>query len=70
MKDFIKSIFLANAGTISSKRICGVLGWIISLGVMIYCAINGIQAPHMVDTVLFCCMGLLGIDSITNIWKK
>ena len=24
----------------------------------------------MIDTVLWCCMALLGIDSITGIWKK
>lgn len=29
-----------------------------------------IQAPLMIDTFLLCVMGLLGIDSVTGIWKK
>lgn len=66
---FIKQIITSHSG-ISSKRICGVLGWFVCLGVLIYCSILSIQAPLMIDTVLLCCMGLLGIDSVTGIWKK
>ena len=29
-----------------------------------------IQAPLMIDTFLICVMALLGIDSVTGIWKK
>lgn len=54
---------------VSSKRVCGLSGWITSLGVLIYCTITQKQAPLMIDTVLLCCMGLLGIDSVTSIWK-
>lgn len=66
---FIKQMVTSHSG-ISSKRVCGVVGWFVCLGVLIYCAINVIQAPLMIDTVLLCCMGLLGIDSVTGIWKK
>lgn len=66
----IKTIFLADSGGLSSKRICGVLGWIVCLGIAIYCTIAVIQAPIIIETILWCCMGLLGIDSITGIWKK
>lgn len=66
---FIKQMFTSHSG-ISSKRICGVLGWLVCLGVLIYCTITVVQAPLMIDTVLLCCMGLLGIDSVTGIWKK
>ena len=55
---------------ISSKRICGVIGWLVAIGVLMYCTIMVIQAPLMIDTFLVCCMALLGIDSITGIWKK
>lgn len=61
-------MFTSHSG-ISSKRICGVAGWFVCLGVLIYCAVNVIQAPLMIDTVLLCVMGLLGIDSVTGIWK-
>lgn len=67
--EFIKQMVSSHTG-VSSKRVCGVLGWIVCLGILIYCTINVIQAPLVIDTVLWCCMGLLGIDSITGIWKK
>ena len=40
------------------------------LGINIGCAIANIEAPQVTDTVLICCMGLLGIDSVTGIWRK
>ena len=70
MKEVIKSLLVATKGSLSSKRFCGVIGWIVSLIILIYCSINQLQAPNMIDTVLYCCMGLLGIDSITSIWKN
>lgn len=66
---FIKQMVASHSG-VSSKRICGVLGWIICLGILVYCTVTVIQAPVMIDTVLWCCMALLGIDSITGIWKN
>ena len=64
-----KSIFLATKGSISSKRVCGVLGWLVSLGVLLYCTILTVQAPVFADSVLFATAALLGVDSITGIWK-
>lgn len=55
---------------VSSKRVCGLFGWFTALCVFIYCAICSKEAPEMVDTLLLCCMGLLGIDSVTSIWKS
>lgn len=66
---FIKQMVTSHSG-ISSKRVCGVVGWVVAMAVLIYCTIMCIQAPLMIDTVLLCCMGLLGIDSVTGIWKK
>lgn len=66
---FIKGMVTSHSG-ISSKRVCGVLGWIVAIIVLLYCTIHVIQAPLMIDTFLVCCMALLGIDSITGIWKK
>ena len=54
----------------SSKRICGIVGWLVVMCVMIWCAIWSKEAPVMIDTFMLCCMGLLGIDSVTGIWKK
>lgn len=66
---FIKGMVTSHSG-ISSKRVCGVLGWIVAIIVLLYCTIHVVQAPLMIDTFLVCCMALLGIDSITGIWKK
>ena len=69
MKDFIIKLIGSHTG-ISSKRVCGIMGWLLCLIILIYCSITNKQAPDMIDTVLYCCMGLLGIDSVTNIWKN
>lgn len=65
---FLKDVVTSQSG-VSSKRVCGLAGWIVCLLVMVYCTVEVIQAPLMIDTVLWCCMGLLGIDSVTGIWK-
>nr|DAW84501.1 MAG TPA: hypothetical protein [Caudoviricetes sp.] len=66
---FIKQMFTSHSG-ISSKRVCGVIGWFVGMAVLVYCTIAVVQAPLMIDTYLICVMALLGIDSITGIWKK
>lgn len=69
MKDFLIKLITAHTG-VSSKRVCGIIGWLICLLITVYCTITSRQAPMVTETVLWCCMGLLGIDSVTNIWKK
>lgn len=68
-KQFLKSIFLNQPNSISSKRICGVLGWLLCLGVLGYCTYKEIQAPVMIDSIVIASTTLLGVDSIANIWK-
>lgn len=70
IKQFCRSVFLAQQGSISSKRICGVIGWFVCLGVLIYCTIYVIEAPAMIDTIIISSSALLGVDSIANIWKN
>ena len=67
-KEIILKIIQSHSG-VSSKRACGFIGWIACLGAMIYCTINRLQAPLVVDSIIYACLGLLGIDSITGIWK-
>ena len=69
-KQFLKSIFLNQPNSISSKRICGVLGWLLCLGVLGYCTYKEIQAPVMIDTIVITSAALLGVDSIMNICKR
>ena len=54
---------------VSSKRVCGIIGFIVIIFVLIYCTICNIQAPTMIDTFIYAICLLLGIDSVTSIWK-
>lgn len=56
--------------SVSSKRFCEVLGWLVCIGVLIYCTIHVIQAPLITEFFLLSVVGLLGVDSITSIWKN
>lgn len=68
-KQFLTSIFLNQPNSISSKRICGALGWLLCLGVLGYCTFKQVQAPVMIDSIVIASTTLLGVDSIANIWK-
>lgn len=68
IKEYIKLMITSHSG-ISSKRVCGVIGFLVITFVLIYCTICGIQAPAMIDTFVYAICLLLGIDSITGIWK-
>lgn len=69
IKEYIKLMITSHSG-ISSKRVCGVLGFLVISFVLIYCSICGLQAPTMIDTFIWAVCMLLGIDSITGIWKN
>ena len=54
---------------ISSKRVCGVLGFLVIMFVIIFCTISNTQAPEILETFIWAVCMLLGIDSVTGIWK-
>lgn len=68
IKEYIKLMITSHSG-ISSKRVCGVLGFLVISFVIIFCAIAETQAPLIMDTFIWAVCMLLGIDSITGIWK-
>ena len=67
--NFLKQMITSHSG-ISSKRVCGVIGFVAVIFVLIYCTVQGIQAPAMIDTFIYAICLLLGIDSVTGIWKN
>ena len=69
MKSFIAKIFKSHSG-VSSKRVCGVLGFVVCICIASYCTIYSTEAPKITDTILLCCMGLLSVDSVTGVWRK
>lgn len=69
MKDFFIKMFTANSG-LSSKRVCGFIGWLVCLFICVYCTVLAISAPEIINMLFICSTSLLGIDSITSIWYK
>lgn len=69
IKEYLRLMITSHSG-ISSKRVCGVLGFLVISFVLIYCTICGLQAPIMIDTFIWAVAILLGVDSVTSIWKN
>lgn len=62
-------MFTAHSG-LSTKRVCGFIGWIVCLFICVWCTILVVQAPEIIDLLFICSTSLIGVDSITGIWKK
>lgn len=69
MKDYIIKILTSGTG-LSSKRVVGIAAWIVCLLVLLYCTIANIQAPDFSEVVVIAASALLGVDSVTKIWRK
>lgn len=65
-----RTIFLKNSGGISSKRVCGLLGWIVCLGILIAGYITQKEIPVYAEMISIISASLLGLDSVTGIWQK
>lgn len=69
IKEYIRLMITAHSG-ISSKRVCGVLGFLVIMFTIIFCTITTTQAPLILETFIWAVCTLLGIDSVTGIFKK
>ena len=67
--DFLKQMITSHSG-ISSKRVCGVMGFLVIVAILVYCTVRQAQAPEMVEPFIYAVCLLLGIDSVTGIWKN
>ena len=65
----LRTIFQANSGDLSSKRVCGVFGFGVVLLIAITCTILDTEAPDIASDIIYASVALLGVDSVTNIWK-
>ena len=68
IKEFIKLMITSHSG-ISSKRVCGCLGFLVIMFSIIFCTVTGTQAPLILETFIWAVCMLLGIDSVTGIFK-
>lgn len=55
---------------ISSKRVCGFVGWIVSVFICLWCTFSNIEAPQIADMLFICSTSLLGVEAITSIFHK
>lgn len=67
-KEFIIKM-LSSESSVSSKRVAGLIGWLVCIIICIYCVVLVVEAPLIIETLFYCTAGLLGLDSVTNIWK-
>lgn len=65
-----KTIFLANSGGISSKRVAGLLGWLVCLILFILGFWLEKEVPEFGDYVIITSTSLLGVDSLAGIFTK
>ena len=57
-------------GRLSSKRVCGVLGWLVLLvGFMVLLFVTK-EAPSFTEFLICAIVALLGVDSVTDTFKK
>ena len=67
--NILKSLLSADRDSLSSKRLCGIIGWLCCSAVLIMCTVWDRQGPDMISAILYASTALLGIDSVTDIWK-
>jgi hypothetical protein len=65
-----RTIFLKNSGGISSKRVMGILGWIVALGILIAGFTLEKPIPNFADMIAVTSASLLGLDCVTSIFTK
>lgn len=70
MKQCIKEILSGYRNRLSSKRVCGVLGWLVLMGVYIYSAVANTQLPEATEYITWAIVTLLGVDAVANAFKK
>lgn len=64
------TMFLANSGGISSKRVAGLLGWLVSLALFVLGFWFNKEIPEFGDYVIITSTSLLGVDSLAGIFTK
>ena len=62
---YLKQVHEDSSGNMSSKRVYGAIGFVTGL----YLGFKGIN-PEVIKIVLIISAAMLGLDSITDIWKQ
>ena len=67
--EFWIQLFTGNR-SISSKRVCGFTGWMISVFICIWCTFSNVEAPQIADMLFICSTSLLGVEAVTSMFHK
>lgn len=65
-----RTIFFANSGGFSSKRVLGVLGYITCIILLVVAFIFEKDIPQFADMVLIASTSLVGVDAFKNIFTR
>lgn len=65
-----KSIFIAHSGGFSSKRVFGAVGMMICLVLLVAAFIMDKSVPDFAELVYVTSASLMGLDNVTDIFKK
>lgn len=66
MRDFLS----AENGRLSSKRLVGLIAWIVILTEYIHAGISTTMMPEGYDIILYSASALIGVDSVVKPFKK
>lgn len=70
-RDFLVNIFCDSSTTsVSSKRLFGGFGFLVGTGIIVYDTIVENKIPEVFDLYFITCCSLLGLDSVTEIFKN
>lgn len=61
--EFIKEMFTAQSG-ISSKRVCGTIGWLFAIGWITYYIAIKKEIPDIVEVFIISTVVMLGVDTL------
>ena len=71
MNKFIFQLFSSGiTKRISSKRVCGVIGFFTVMILIILSTIYRFNIPDITDSFLYCCAALMGVESVTRIFDN
>lgn len=70
MKKEIREVFSGYQNQLSSKRVCGIFGWLILMTAYIYSVIQHIELPEATEYLTWAIVTLLGVDAVTNAFSK
>lgn len=69
-KNFLRQMFSARSGQISSKRVMGVMAFLAVLAVYVRCAIVQSEAPGITGEILLAATTLLGVFGCRSVQKN